>query len=187
MSDTPLTDTCPTCGYPHHDMTLTRELAAAQARIAELRAHIDRLDCTYREGTDAVWCRPGALCVMCQRNTLMRERDNAVIIAQRAEHRANQAESEKRMLVAIKDNDEILREQRDGFANQLRAMRERSARQRRELRRLNAQIKYLWCAWRAGLLASDVMRLRGAMQRAFGVEAVRAAERAAVDAEREAK
>jgi len=64
-------------------------------------------------------------------------------------------------------------------------LRAKAARQRRELRRLNAQIKYLWCAWREGLSSERVSRLRGAMNMAFGVEAVRAAEHAALDLEQE--
>jgi hypothetical protein len=70
---------------------------------------------------------------------------------------------------------------------QLEASRELSSKRRHELRRLNAQIKYLWCSWRAGLLASDVTRLRGAMNATFGPDAVRAAEHAAIDAARETK
>lgn len=72
MTDTPRTDQCPTCGYPHHDMTLTRELAAAQERIAELEKELEELVSDVRE-----WmcekCRtvfpgppqPGTRCVVC--------------------------------------------------------------------------------------------------------------------------
>ena len=76
MSDTPKTDTCPTCGYPHHDMTLTRDRSAAQARIAELEttckgvAHCGTCGDTWYDSGIA-----SATCPYCRIAELERERD----------------------------------------------------------------------------------------------------------------
>ena len=55
-------------------------------------------------------------------------------------------------------------------------IRARSQRQRRELRRLNSQIKALWKGFTRGVLAEDALNTRCAMAEKFGWDAVREAE-----------
>jgi hypothetical protein len=55
--------------------------------------------------------------------------------------------------------------------------RQRSANQRRELRRLNRTQEHMWHGWRRGIQLSDEMTYRKKMIAAFGHKAVQMAER----------
>jgi hypothetical protein len=67
-----------------------------------------------------------------------------------------------------------------GHSKELFALRRRVKAQRRELRRLNKQLAVpaaaYWYGFRSGLDANRASTLRGKMIKAFGNEAVRAAE-----------